>query len=149
MRATVSFCRTAVREPLGDGPEHHIAELVAVGVVDFLEPVDVHEEDRKGRAVPFGTAQELVQAVRHQETVGQVSECVVRGEVLQGHLGLPHLVDLAGDADQTDDPAGLVTERELGGERPVRLAVVQLAALDQTDDGPARLHDPLVVESGP
>jgi len=68
--------------------------------------------------------------------------------MLEDHLGLPDLVDLARDAHQTYDIAGLVMERQFGGQRPVHPAVVQQASLDQTNDGPARLHDPEVVESG-
>ena len=37
-------------------------------------------------------------------------------------------------------------DRQLRGQGPVRLAVVQLPALDQADDGPVHLHDGHVVD---
>ena len=36
-------------EPLHNGMEQEIAELVSVSVVDVLEVIDVHEQNRKRR----------------------------------------------------------------------------------------------------
>jgi len=40
----------AFRQPLGEGAEHEVTELVSTRVIDILEAVDVHEQDGEDAA---------------------------------------------------------------------------------------------------
>ena len=80
-RATVSTTARSGHAP-GDGLEHDVARLVAVGVVHRLEPVEVAEQQR--HVVPAG--QRLAQPVDEQRPVGQARELVVERAVLQRPL---------------------------------------------------------------
>ncbi len=64
--------------------QHDVAGLVAVGVVDGLELVEVEEHDGGAAALAAPGGQRLVQAVQEQDAVGQAREGVVLG--LVAHL---------------------------------------------------------------
>jgi len=122
---------------------------MSAGVVDPLEPVKVDEEDREAGRESLGPDQELVQPVEHEIAVGQARQRVVGGDVLQGALGVLEFIDLSRDPQQPHDIARRVVERRLGGQGPVDLAALELAALRQADERLVRLHDPRVVQHGP
>lgn len=76
--------------------------------------VDVHEQEGEVGACPSGTDDGLAQPVDHQKATGKIGQHVVCGDVLEGYFGLADLVDLASNADQTDDIARIVVERQFG-----------------------------------
>jgi hypothetical protein len=90
--------------------QQSITHLVAQGVVDGLEAVQVHEQHRDRAAPrPQRSADELVQI----SAVGQVGQVVVPGTPERGLLSL----DAVGDVGVGDhDPAGAVDPRVLDVE---------------------------------
>ena len=99
--------------PLGQAPgdlhEDLVAGLVAVGVVDRLERVEVHHHQADGLPGPRGAGQRLVQPGGEGPAVGQPGERVVEGVVEDlglelaalGHV--PNVQDVAGAADRAAD----------------------------------------------
>ena len=71
------------RDGLGDGLQRHIAGLVAVGVVDVLEVVDIDDGRRHRLLAPQGVGQQRVAFGQEVPAVGQAGQEVARGQVLQ------------------------------------------------------------------
>ena len=111
------------REPVGDGLQQLVADVVAEGVVDRLEPVQV-EVAHAHLAVRLG--QRGVQALEEQGAVGQPGERVVLGLVAQPVL---QPMPLGGVLDHADrEPRGAVgvahqREHDVGPDRAAVLAV--------------------------
>ena len=74
-------------EPIGDGDEHLVADVVSEAVVDELEPVEVQEQDGKGRRPPVETSERVREAVDDQSAVRQSGERVVHRQESQSRLG--------------------------------------------------------------
>ena len=66
------------RQPRGNGDEQPVAGLVAEGVVDVLEVVEVDEQRRPCRPVALAAGEELLDAVHDQRPVRQVGQRVVQ-----------------------------------------------------------------------
>ena len=89
----------AADEPLGDELQELVAVVVAERVVDLLELVQVHDQQRQRLARPERRPDRLGDAVAEQHAVGQAGEVVVQRLVLE-RLG----VGLAlGDVAQAGD----------------------------------------------
>src|SRR5690606_13575894 len=84
--------------------EQLVARLVADGVVDLLEAVEVDEEDGGAGVARAAAAERLADPGGEQGPVGQVGERVVLGVVLQ--LGLEP--DPFGDVPAVEEEAALV-----------------------------------------
>ena len=103
-----------VADPRRDRPQDPVAGLVAVGVVDRLEPVEIDEQDGDGPA--FGQA--VVEHLEHPGPVGQSGQAVVGGGVGQAVHPGPPLGDVGDRADDgrraTVGPAvqGLAAHRQ-------------------------------------
>ena len=86
-------------QPIGDGLENRVTDLVAMLVVDALEVVEVDEEQRQlvllGLGVPHGGAQLVVQRL----AVGQARDAVEVGQPRQPGVGVQALGDVALDAE--------------------------------------------------
>ena len=80
-----------VLQPLRHLPQQGVAGVVAEGVVDPLEVVDVEEEDRDLPLVAGGVRQRIVQDLAHEGAVGQAGEAVEIGEVADPFLGVAAL----------------------------------------------------------
>ena len=90
-------CQQAVRagsraQPFGDVLQHSIAEAVTERVVDGLEVVQIHEQQRQA-AARAGARQRPGESRRELAAIGQLGERVVVGEVMQlagalGHVAL-------------------------------------------------------------
>ena len=93
-----------VLEPAGGLDEQLVAGLVADGVVDRLEAVEVDEEHGGAAVAGAAAGERLADALGEQRAVGQVGERVVLGVVLQ--LGLEP--DPFGDVPAVEDQAALV-----------------------------------------
>jgi hypothetical protein len=63
-----------------------VAHLVAKGVVDRLEPVQIYIEDREDIVVSPCQRQELVQAVEEQRPVKKAGERVIQRQPLKPQL---------------------------------------------------------------
>ena len=72
-----------VLQAASDLPEHDVAGGVAEAVVDVLEVVDVHEQDRHRQVVAALAGERVADAVAEQGAVGQAGEDVVEGLVLE------------------------------------------------------------------
>ena len=68
-------------QPSGRGEEQLVAGVVAQGVVDPLEVVEVQEEHDELVAVLFGLLDHVEQVSEQHGAVGEVGEHVVVGEV--------------------------------------------------------------------
>ena len=101
-----------VGEAVGHGQEEFVAGLVAEGVVDELEVVEVDEQHRHRR---FGPVQLVPQHLPQEAPVGEAGEAVVGGVVGQGLLQEAALGDVLHGADE---PAGPVAGQD--GRHPDR-----------------------------
>ena len=85
-------------EALSDDPDELVAGVVSKGVVDVLEPVQVHEEDGRSVAAVADPRQFSVQPLRQQGAIGKPGQYVVIGEVccpgLPGHELRRDLLDV-------------------------------------------------------
>jgi len=69
-RATVSTCRRGRLQPLADLQQQLVAVVVAEGVVDLLEAVQVDQRQRGRAQLPVGLADRLADTVAQQGAVG-------------------------------------------------------------------------------
>ena len=90
-------------EPLADLAEQHVAGGVPERVVDRLEVVEVHEQDRHGSLVALLTLEGVRHAVAEQHTVPQSGQRVVERLVRQLLLERLALADVAGREDDAVD----------------------------------------------
>src|SRR5215468_10664082 len=78
-------------EVLGYLAEDLVAGLVAVGVIDFLEAVEVEQEHGHGCASAAAAVERVRKSLFEEAAVGQAGEFVVEGEPLvAGDLLLEH-----------------------------------------------------------
>ncbi len=125
-------------EAVGGLDEQFVTGLVADGVVDGLEAVEVDEEH--GRAAVGGTAagQGLLDALGEQRAVGQVGERVVLGVVLQLRLE----AHAFGHVPAVEDQAAVVAvDRRLDIE-PASPALGSAGAGGARTAGPEAALDP-------
>src|SRR3546814_9055257 len=115
-------------EPLGQLDEELVAALVAEGVVDRLEAIDVEEQQRRARAVVTTALYRRGYALHQEGPVGELGERVVEGLPLQSlgglvdallarpqrALGLALAGDVGAGEDDAVEVAGLGAHR-LGG----------------------------------
>ena len=81
-RATVSSSPQQAREALAHLAQHLVAVVVAEGVVDLLEAVEVEQHDRDvGPGAP-GARDRVLGARAEEDAVGQTGQRVVQGEAL-------------------------------------------------------------------
>ena len=107
----------------GGSLEEAIAGVVAEGVVDVLEAVEVEHEDGDAALVAGGESDGLGDAVLEEGAIGEAGEAVVEGEVVDAGFGLLAVGDVAGDAHGADDLAAVIEEGDFGGEDPALVAI--------------------------
>ena len=88
----------AVVQRAADGADDLVAGLVAAGVVDVLEAVEVEQEDRALAAVARGVGDVLGELLVEAAAVEELGQRVVVGQVLQLVLEALALGDVADDA---------------------------------------------------
>ena len=106
-RAITSAPPHDLLEPVGQLDQQPVADVVAEGVVDLLELVEVHHEQGHRLAAPGGLAQRLAEPVLEQGPVGQAGQPVVEGlaaQRLRGQRRGGHVAEA--------DPDELVAQRE-------------------------------------
>jgi len=106
-----------VRQPVGHGQEELVARLVAEGVVDELEVVEVDEQHRHGR---LGPGQLIPQRLPEQAAVGKAGEAVVGRVVGQGLLEEAALGDVLHGPDEAAGPVAAEDGRHPDGDPPGR-----------------------------
>ena len=91
-----------LEQPLGHLDEQGVADLVAEGVVDGLEPVDVQQEHGQAAGRALETGERVSQPVAEQGAVGQAGQGVGQRQPLElGLLAQPVAhVDGVGDEVQ-------------------------------------------------
>ncbi len=78
------LARTAYRgQALRHGDQHGVADVVAEGVVDLLEAVQIQIQHRHPTAVAIGTRQCRVELLVQAHRIGKAGQCVVFGAKLQ------------------------------------------------------------------
>jgi len=92
-------------QPLGHVHQHAVAELVAQGVVDVLEAVEVGEQQRKGRALALRHGDGELHPVGQHAAVGQAGQRVGARQRLDAVDGLQPLADVAVGMDAADHAA--------------------------------------------
>ena len=121
----------AVLEPVAQAPGHRleqaVAELLAEGVVDALEAVEVDVQQRRDLVLPARALQLLLGAVLERGGVRQAGQAVEAGRARAVGLLLPQLGDVERDAQHLGGPARRVGERGLGGQE----AALAAAELDR------------------
>lgn len=68
-------------EATGDSPQELVAEVVAVLIIDFLEQVQVDEQNSRLLAVTACQTDHLDKVLVQQKRVGQAGEMVVQSQV--------------------------------------------------------------------
>ncbi len=109
---------SGVRDAVCHLGEQCVADLVADGVVDVLQPVDVHEQDGDVAARAADAVERVGRGAQQQQAVGQPGERVVVG--LAGELALQVLGggDVASDATPVLDHAvGGAVQHQIDVER--------------------------------
>ena len=71
------------REPVRDGEQQLVADLMAVGVVDLLEPVEVGEQDRGVGVRALGALGGVLESLLQQQPVRQPGQRVVQRDVAE------------------------------------------------------------------
>ncbi len=101
----------ARQQPLRGVAQQHVAHRMSVGVIDGLEAIEVHEQQRHLPAGAFAMRDRLFHAVLEQQAVGQAGQRIVVGEILDLRLGRLALADVGEYADEMGDPARAVAHR--------------------------------------
>ena len=89
-------------EPPGDLDQQLVADVVAAGLVEDLEIVEIDEQERPFSPAAPAARQRLLQTVQEQATVGQLGQGIVVGQMLD--LLFRRLA--LGDVDQRADVVG-------------------------------------------
>ena len=109
--------------------QHLVAGLVAERVVDFLEAVEIEQQQRAvGRRLDVGEDR-LLEFVLEQRPVGEPGQRIVVGELFQLLLGALALGDVLDGALEADQLAVVVADR-LADDREVDDRAVAAARLD-------------------
>ena len=89
-------------EPVRNVTQDVVAAVVPEGVVDLLEPVEVHHQ--QGQRMVFALAGQdgLPQTVEHQRSVGKIRQAVVEGQMLEGDLLFLSRRDVLGHDDEKE-----------------------------------------------
>lgn len=74
-------------EPDADFAQHLVAHVMSGHVVDVLEPVQVHEQDRQSGAGPLTMGDGDLESIGQQQAVGQVGQRIMLGHVGQAFVG--------------------------------------------------------------
>ena len=80
-RGEIDFADTFLQD-LGDQPKHLVADLMAVIVVEFLEVIDVDQENVEGLVLLHGVDLGLAKKFVHRVPVGQSGQCIGVGALL-------------------------------------------------------------------
>jgi hypothetical protein len=97
-------------QPRRDRAQQLVAEAVAEGVVDVLEPVEIEEHHRQRRLGALGVGERDGQSIAEEQAIRQGRQRVVIRLILDLLLGLPALADVARDRDVLLHRAGLGIE---------------------------------------
>ncbi len=143
--------RIAFAQAGGQLPRHlleeQVAHMVAEGVVDVLEAVQVDEQHRQLLARARAADHRMLQAVVEQQPVRQRRERIVVGQVVELVLRLLHLRDVAEHADVVRDLVIVVAHARHGEPFQVALAVLAgLPALAAPEAGFQQVAPHLPVE---
>lgn len=84
---------------VGDALQNIVALLVAVGVVDLLEVIDIQQQEGQGRFVQPGGFEGVVGAIEEVPAVAALGQHIGGGQALQFTFELLFLGDVFGHAD--------------------------------------------------
>ena len=110
--------------PLADGNEESVANLVAEAVVDQLEAVEVDEEHGKpvrGRAA--GLDQRPVEQLGKERSVGESRQTVVKSGMRELVLDAAPVRDISLRSGHSNGAAGLIADGDTSAEHPAIRAV--------------------------
>jgi hypothetical protein len=100
-----------LQEPFGHLREHRVTDVMAQGVVDELEPIEVQEQHRDQTVVTVETVQGVAEAVHEDGAVGDARERIGVCLALQVELGLAAIGDVAHCRHDESLPAAVVDSR--------------------------------------
>jgi hypothetical protein len=134
-------------QSVGEHPEDDVAAVMALGVVDMLEMVDVEQDDREGIAVARGDFEVVQELSFEVPAVRKTGEHVGSADLLELEVALPQVGLELFDAD-----GGADASEKLGRFKRLFQVVVSSAAQpreDVVDACPDRQeHDRDLFESG-
>ena len=125
--------RTSAGQPVGDREQQLVADLMAVGVVDLLEPVEVGEQDRGVGVRALGPLGGVLESFLQQQPVRQPGQRVVQRDVVEAVGGRAGLLAGLG-VEQVG--SGHVRQR-LGGLHVVRIQGARRVAVEVQRAEPA------------
>ena len=111
-------------QPVRDGLQELVAGVVAEGVVDVLEPVEIQEQQRRERPVALGARQRKLETVAEEEPVRQPGERVVRrlvSDLLLRVDSLDHASKMPADLSHHLEQGGVGRDGRRGEELENRL----------------------------
>ena len=113
----------AAHQPVGDLLQQQVAAVMAPGVVEVLEVVEVDEQQRAGLAMACAYHQGPLQPIHQQAAVGQAGQVVLEGQAVD--LLLRPLVagDVAADTVVTQKPPLCIEQRCAADRNPVHFAM--------------------------
>src|ERR1039458_8454402 len=95
--------RVGVPHSAFDAPSDRLQQLVtglmAHGIVDVLESIQVQEEYRQPETAAMGEFDQLLQSMKQERTVRQIRQPIVLGEIPQPVLSRFALRDIREDTD--------------------------------------------------
>ena len=113
-------CSDAAFQPIGDCGEEAIPGFMAKAVVHELEPIQIHEENRRDAALPLGPFHRLSEAIEKQHAIRQAGQRI-------RHLAFGDVGERPGHAMR---PARGVPDGDAAREHPtVRAVGMQHAVL--------------------
>ena len=104
-------------EPRGQPDQQQVADIVAAGVVDELEVVEVKEHDRERPTRAAGATEGVLKPVEEQRAVGKARQRIMAGAVGE-RLGCELAIGDVSDRDRDQAPlfAGQRRQRDLDRE---------------------------------
>ena len=117
------FLAHALKKPFGDFAQQHVADVMAERVVDVLEVIQIHVQQRYLFFAAHRHVHCLRQSILQQPPVGKPRHAVVVGELLHLLLGVLAFRDVGGDAVDVQRPVMLVGHQPALAMEPARLAV--------------------------
>ncbi|HYD79948.1 MAG TPA: hypothetical protein VEC06_09065 [Paucimonas sp.] len=135
------FIAHAALEAVGHLDQHLVADLVPIGIVDRLEPIQIEEQHGQAAPVALGGGDELRPEFIDQRPVRQAGQAVVLRHVAHLVFGFLALGDVDMRADQFLDPAVAVERGLRTGPEPTIGAILVPQAEFHRVVGPRRLEE--------
>ena len=137
------------RQPSTDLAQYAVSRVMAQGVIDLLEVVEVDEQQPYASGLALEGHECLCEMVHQRQAVGQAGQCVVQGLMGERFFGRNLRGHVAGRSPGADDAPVSIEQRQLDRRDPGIGAVVVCLPLELCAHRLAGIdHALLVLEGG-